>query len=38
MEILRYVNEKQHSMIQQKLLKRNLEIENHQKYLQVMNV
>jgi len=37
-EIVRYVNEKQLSMIQQKLLKRNLEIEKHEKYLQVMNI
>jgi len=37
-EILKYVNEKHYSIIQQKLLKRNLEIEKHEKYLQVMNV
>jgi len=40
-EILTYINEKQLSIIQQKVLKRNLEIEKHEKhfqFIQFMNV
>jgi len=37
-ETLRHINEEQLSMVQQKLLKRNLEIEKHEEHLRVMNV
>jgi len=36
-ESLRYINEKQLSMIQHKLLEQNLEIEKHEKHFQVIN-
>jgi len=35
---LKYVNVKQHSMIEQKITKRNLEIVNHREHFNVLHV